>query len=316
MVRDRLRRRRTPVLATLLLVLAASIAACDSEADTAAETRPDQHHARRAHLRRVGERPGDRGVPERRRHLQRELDRGPRHRSRAGPTPRRWRTRSRPASTRPTCSCSSRADLAAVTEEGLNRPLLELVDERGVDFGDGYSRDAAAGLLGRRRAAVHALRRLADGHLLQQGPDRLRADGASASCPCRRPTRTPGSTTGGASRSSAPPRSSRAARAGETKGIHVEPTLRGLAPFVYAGGGDLFNSDSEPTSLDFSSDETRDALTPTLELLRDPALTLTEEELARGSGHRLVQAGQARDDRRLPARWCPSCAPPPASTST
>ncbi len=61
---------------------------------------------------------------------------------------------------------------------------------------------------------------------------------------------------------------------------------------MYAGGGDLFNSDSEPTSLDFSSDDTRDALTPTLELLRDPALTLTEEELAEAPAIEWFKRGQ------------------------
>ena len=50
----------------------------------------------------------------------------------------------------------------------LTQPVDDLLDERGVDFGDGYSRDALAGLQRRQPAAVHALRHLADGHLLQQ----------------------------------------------------------------------------------------------------------------------------------------------------
>ncbi|GAB2755831.1 hypothetical protein GCM10027020_04950 [Nocardioides salsibiostraticola] len=36
----------------------------------------------------------------------------------------------------------SRKDLLAATLGKVNRPVLELLDERGVDFGDGYSRDA------------------------------------------------------------------------------------------------------------------------------------------------------------------------------
>ena len=36
----------------------------------------------------------------------------------------------------------SRSDLAWLQAEDLNQPVDELLDERGVDFGDGYSRDA------------------------------------------------------------------------------------------------------------------------------------------------------------------------------
>ena len=36
----------------------------------------------------------------------------------------------------------SRDDLSWLQDEGLTQPVDELLDERGVDFGDGYSRDA------------------------------------------------------------------------------------------------------------------------------------------------------------------------------
>ena len=33
-----------------------------------------------------------------------------------------------------------------------------------------------------------------------------------------------------------------------TRAIHVQPTVEGLAPFVYAGGGDVYNDAVSPTS--------------------------------------------------------------------
>ena len=37
-------------------------------------------------------------------------------------------------------------------------------------------------------------------------------------------------------------------------GISLDPTVNGVAPFVYSGGGNLFDSTSQPTSLAFSDD--------------------------------------------------------------
>ena len=64
-----------------------------------------------------------------------------------------------------------------------------------------------------------------------------------------------------------------------TKGVAIDPTLRELAPFVYSGGGDLFDDDTDPTSLAFSGEGTQGALETVLTLFRDPKLTLTQEQL-------------------------------------
>jgi multiple sugar transport system substrate-binding protein len=79
-------------------------------------------------------------------------------------------------------------------------------------------------------------------------------------------------------------------------GFYIAPTLRGLAPFVYSGGGSSSTTTTDPTSLAFSSDDTKSALEKVLPLLRDPKLTLTPSSSPRrrrwsGSG------GQARHDR-------------------
>jgi multiple sugar transport system substrate-binding protein len=64
-------------------------------------------------------------------------------------------------------------------------------------------------------------------------------------------------------------------------GIHLDPTLSGVAPFVYSGGGDLFDDSTHPTTLAFSEDTNQDSLTRTVRALRAGGATLTEEQLER-----------------------------------
>lgn len=64
-----------------------------------------------------------------------------------------------------------------------------------------------------------------------------------------------------------------------TRGIHVDPTLRGLAPFIYAAGGEVFDDAEAPTSLAFSDDATQSALGTVLQVFRDPRLTLSQKQL-------------------------------------
>jgi multiple sugar transport system substrate-binding protein len=66
-----------------------------------------------------------------------------------------------------------------------------------------------------------------------------------------------------------------------TVGTHVDPTLRGLAPFIYAAGGEVFDDAEAPTSLAFSDDATQSALGTILQVFRDPRLTLSEKQLDR-----------------------------------
>ena len=178
---------------------------------------------------------------------------------------------------RPDVFMVSRSDLAKLQEQQLTRPIATLLDDRGVDFGDGYSRAALESFAANRELqcmpygispmVIYYNEELVDfeamaarGLEVPANPDddnarwtfeqfRVAAEYAT------RPRR-------------------------ETSGFHVAPTLRGLSPFVYAGGGQLFDDDEAPTSLAFSSDDTRSALEDVLPLLRDPKLTLTEGQLS------------------------------------
>jgi multiple sugar transport system substrate-binding protein len=74
------------------------------------------------------------------------------------------------------------------------------------------------------------------------------------------------------------------------KGVEIAPTLTGLAPFVYSGAGNLFNDETHPTSLALGS--ATDALRDTLEVLRDPKITLSTAQLERKSPLEWFEAGK------------------------
>lgn len=77
-----------------------------------------------------------------------------------------------------------------------------------------------------------------------------------------------------------------------TRGLAVEPTLRGLAPFLFSAGGKLVDDEENPTSLAFSDGDTRSALEAVLPVLRNAAITLTPEQLAQASPLEWFQQGR------------------------
>jgi multiple sugar transport system substrate-binding protein len=77
-----------------------------------------------------------------------------------------------------------------------------------------------------------------------------------------------------------------------SRGIHVEPTLQGLSPFIYAAGGEVFDDAEAPTSLAFSDDSTQAALGSVLQVLRDPRLTLSPKQLDRRSAMEWFKRGK------------------------
>ena len=68
-----------------------------------------------------------------------------------------------------------------------------------------------------------------------------------------------------------------------TRGFSPDPTLEGIAPYLYSGGGALFDDDEDPTTLDLSSDENRESLATLLSLGRNPLTTLTDNQLRQAS---------------------------------
>lgn len=174
----------------------------------------------------------------------------------------------------------SRADLAAY--DGQIHHVDELLDSRGVEFGDAYSRDSLEAFsvdnklvcmpYGISPMVIYINTDLVDFAKMQErdlgGPavDSLGSSPRSWSFE---------EFTASAQFATKP-------RQG-TRGLFIEPTLRGLAPFVVSGGGQIFDDDKAPTSLAMSADATREALDTTLELIRDSSLTLTQKQLDEAS---------------------------------
>jgi multiple sugar transport system substrate-binding protein len=181
----------------------------------------------------------------------------------------------------------SRGDLAGLRAAELNEPLLELLDERGVDYSDDYARDALLAF-----SADNELQCMPHGispMVMYYNTDLINFERMRLlELPAPEDDLHEGwnleQFTAAANFATRPRRG--------TRGVHVEPTLRGLAPFVYSGGGDMFDSDDDPTSLALSEDDSREALTRTLEVLRDASVTLTDEQLARASALEWFKRGK------------------------
>ena len=192
---------------------------------------------------------------------------------------------------------ASRTDLAGLRERRLTAPVDALLDERGVDFGDGYSRDALQAF-----SADNRLQCMPYGispRVIYYNTDLVDFDRMDA-----RGLDVPDLTDASSIRWNfdqfqAAAEFATRPRQG-TRGLYIDPTLRGLAPFIVSGGGSVFDDPEAPTSLAFSDGDTQAALERTLELLRDPQLTLTERQLVEGPAAGVVRARSARDDRGHP----------------
>ncbi|GAB3199750.1 sugar ABC transporter substrate-binding protein [Nocardioides hungaricus] len=172
---------------------------------------------------------------------------------------------------------ASRTDLRWLLDNKYTQPVDELLDARGVPFGDGYSRDAIQAFSADDRLqcmpyAVSPMVIYYNTELVDF--ERMRARGLDAPEP-EATSWTFEQFTAAAEFASRPRRG--------TKGVHIAATLPGLSPFVESGGGSVFDDGSDPKSLALSSDDSRSALERTLELLRNPQVTLDPEQLDQGS---------------------------------
>jgi len=167
-------------------------------------------------------------------------------------------------------------DLAWLQEKQLLQPVDSMLIERGLDFGDLYSRDALLAYSSDSRLQCMPVG--VSPMVLFYNTDLVDFEAMTA-----RGLPAPAEGLGwnfeqfvAAVEFASRPR-------GDTRGIHVDPTVRDLAPFIYSAGGEVFDNGDQPTSLAFSEDGTRDALETVLEVLRDPRLTLSEKQLQQHS---------------------------------
>ncbi|WP_167880444.1 ABC transporter substrate-binding protein [Nocardioides guangzhouensis] len=178
----------------------------------------------------------------------------------------------------------ARRDLAEIVRDQRNQPVDELLDSRGVDFGDYYKRDAlqAFSLDDRLQCMPYGVSPMViyyNTNLIDF--ETMKEQGL--------PAPGPESTSWNFEQFSAA--ADYATRRG-TKGVYVAASLQGLAPFVYSGGGQVFDDPKEPTTLTLSDDSSREALGTTMELLRTDRLTLSPRQLRRKSALQRFKEGK------------------------
>jgi len=179
----------------------------------------------------------------------------------------------------------SRRDMPAAVEAGLNQPLEELLDTRGVDFGDNYKRDSLEAFARDRRLqcmpysvspmVMYINKALVDWEEIE-----------AAELP------RPGTHNFWSIAQFSAAAEFAAGKGRSVKGVYVEPSLRGLMPFVISGGGEVFDDDHDPSSLALSEDESVEALEETLALLRKGRVAPTPKELRRKPALQRFKDGQ------------------------
>jgi multiple sugar transport system substrate-binding protein len=167
-----------------------------------------------------------------------------------------------------------RGNLAEIVRDERNQPIDELLDSRGVDFGDYYKRDAlqAFSLDDRLQCMPYGVSPMVmyyNTNLIDF--ESMREQGLPA--PASNNVWTFDQFAAAAEY---------ATRKG-TKGVHVDASLQGLAPFIYSGGGQMFDDTQNPTTLTLSDEGSREALGTTMELLRTDRLTLSPRQLRQES---------------------------------
>lgn len=193
----------------------------------------------------------------------------------------------------PDVTLVSRDDLAHLVSDNLTQPVDALLDERGVDFGDGYSRDGlqAFSLEDRLQCMPYGI----SPRVVFYNTDLVDFEEMATrelDVPVESPNDVRARTQSwsfeqfsAAAEFAAKPRI-------ETRGVYVAPTLESLAPFIYSGGGQLFDDDTAPTSLTFSDGDTQTALERVLPLLRSPLVTPTQRQLERSTPLEMFESGK------------------------
>ena len=189
----------------------------------------------------------------------------------------------------PDAFLTSRIDLDQLVEGEALQPVSLLLDERGVDFGDRFSRDAvdAFAMDDELQCMAYSVSPM----VVYYNTDLVDFDKME-----RRGLDVPSVTDEGKRErwtlAEFEAAARFASRRGDPRGVWIDPTLQGLAPFIYSGDGQVFDDDQEPTSLAFSDDNTREALSETLFILRDSSLTPTNAQLARATPVQLFKRGE------------------------
>lgn len=177
------------------------------------------------------------------------------------------------AGTAPDVFLTEHDKVPALVQAGSVKPVDELLEAREVDFGDGYHRDGLEAFS--KDSALQCMPHDVSPMVVYYNTDLVRFDRLVE------PETDPPTAEDGWTWDQFAAAARQIARRGNAHGVHIEPSLEMLAPFIWSAGGDLVDDTQEPTSLDMDSDDTREAFELVLGLVRDPNVTPTQAELAR-----------------------------------
>jgi len=165
-----------------------------------------------------------------------------------------------------------RRHLPALVEDRRVHPVDALLEERRVDFGDGFQRDAL--LAFSELSALQCMPNDVSPLVVYFNKDLLNLFSLVAS------DEDPPNAVDGWSWEQFSAAARKMSR-GRIRGVYIEPKLETLAPFIASAGGEIVDDPQSPTTLLMSDEDTRAALEQVLTLVRDPEVTPTRTELER-----------------------------------
>ena len=174
-------------------------------------------------------------------------------------------------------------DLPRLVEEKAVRRLDELLGERQVDFGDGYQRDALEDFSSEN--ALQCMPVDVSPMVVYFNVDLIHLP--TLTTPDQRPITAETGWTIDQFAAAA-----RQATRGKVRGVYVAPDLDQVAPFIWSGGGHVVDDLDAPTRLTLSDGASENALEKLLEIVRDPHITFTRQQLAKRSALERFESGK------------------------
>jgi multiple sugar transport system substrate-binding protein len=157
-----------------------------------------------------------------------------------------------------------------LVEEELVQPVDGLLEERQVDFGDGFQRGGLTAFAAEAR--LQCMPHDVSPVVVYYNQDlvdltRLGSEDEEPPTPLDGWTWEMFTT------------AARQASRGPGHGVYIEPSLDSIAPFVWSAGGEIVDDVQAPTTLTLGDGDSREALEEMLALMRDPQVTPTAADL-------------------------------------
>lgn len=180
---------------------------------------------------------------------------------------------------------SDYTDFSALLANRSIQPVSNLLDERGISFGDRFNRESLEGFSSDN--LLQCMPYQLSPQVLFYNTDLVDLEAAGIKV-VEEPT---GAETWSFKQfSTVATNASRPRR--KINGLAVEPTLAGLGAYLYSAGATLVDDAVEPTTLTFADDSSKDALSEVLPLLREPGVTMSQTRLQKKSALEWFKAGK------------------------